>query len=142
MGLRRRVTVAVLAALVLGICGVGATWLYDMRQRLKAKSTVSWMHSLHAVCQAGTASTLQEVLRDCGHQGVSCVPEDAWGHPFVVEVVIEGPERLCRVVSTGRDGVRGSCCKKSVGWRWDEDAVLEAEWLQSWNYFESGKREG
>jgi hypothetical protein len=38
-----------------------------------------------------------------------------------------------RVISLGRDGRRGTCCKRWVHGDWDADAILsERSWLQVW----------
>ena len=133
-----------LKLLALVVAGLGATaWFvasraYNMKQRLNAKSTESWMTTnLAAVCESSTARNLADVLDECRRVGATCTGEDAWGSALIIEVL--RPElsrgRRCRVISLGRDRQRGSCCSGSVGWNWDVDAVYEDGcWLQAWDF--------
>jgi hypothetical protein len=140
--LRRRILL-VLGLLALLAAVPAAMWAYTLRQRLNAKSTQSWLPSLWVMCVSSDATDLAGVLAACREQGAACVPNDAWGNPFVVERLpstSESPE--CRVISLGRDGNRGGCCQRNTGWLWDEDAVYSAGgWVQTWNYMASGKRQ-
>jgi hypothetical protein len=59
---------------------------------------------------------------------------DGWQHPIQVEVEVDREgQPYYRVVSLGRDGRRGACCRRFAGFDWDADAVLmNQEWLQVW----------
>jgi hypothetical protein len=117
-------------------------WANTLRLRLDAKATLSHMNALWVICEDSAATDLDEVLEECARIGVSCVDKDAWGHRYVVETrPSTGAAQRCVVISLGRDGARGPCCRGSMGWHWDEDAARGKEWLQSWNYMSSGKDE-
>lgn len=73
-----------------------------------------------------------DVLRTVGdkHGFVRC-HADAWGNPFEVEYA-PGADPPYRIISLGRDGKRGSCCRYLVE-DVNEDAVRQGqEWLQVW----------
>lgn len=119
--------IALLALLVWGV----RTGL-RLRQELLAKTTVTRMRMLMGVLETERPaavtgpSDLRPLLEK--YNRTECL-EDAWGRPFVVEVERGG---TYRVLSYGRDGRRGSCCRGRVA-DWDSDAVLLGdEWLQVW----------
>lgn len=133
------VTLAVFTTLAVVLLLV-MRWSYDTRQRLYAKRTQSDMRVLWAMCEASQASSLDEVLIACRREKFPCRARDGWGNKYIVEIRSPSEKsRGCVIISMGRDHRRGRCCTSNVGWRWDEDAVLAAEWLQTWNYFESGR---
>jgi len=64
--------------------------------------------------------------------------KDGWSRPLVIERTIKDGRSHYTVISLGRDGRRGSCCKPFVH-SWDDDAVLSGDelagntWLQVWS---------
>lgn len=59
---------------------------------------------------------------------------DGWRRPIQAEVEFDakGQPRY-RIISLGRDGDRGTCCRRFVD-DWDADAVLmDQDWLQVWS---------
>jgi hypothetical protein len=74
------------------------------------------------------AATLRPLLAKYNRSASS---EDAWGRPFVLERMHEGQQGYI-IISLGRDGRRGDCCKKWTD-NLDDDAVLSEDgWLQVW----------
>lgn len=59
--------------------------------------------------------------------------QDAWGNAIIVEKLDNKEKLQFRLVSLGRDGKLGNCCKRFIGSDWDADAVRQnEEWLQNW----------
>lgn len=58
--------------------------------------------------------------------------KDGWNRPLVIEHVFKDERPRYKIISLGRDGQRGPCCRQVV-YNWDDDAVLSGdEWLQVW----------
>jgi hypothetical protein len=107
----------------------------DLRNPVRAKTTEARMLALMGVLEAEEPQKLDpETLRPLleKYNRLECL-EDAWGTPFVIERSQTNGHSQYTIISLGRDGRRGSCCKKWVG-SWDDDGVLSGkEWLQVWN---------
>lgn len=108
--------------------------ILELRQELRAKSTLTCMRVVMGYLDAENPpdlkrSTLEAILRPYRHE--HCV-EDAWGHPLLFEREVTDGRPVFTIVSVGRDGARGPCCRSLVE-DWNEDAVLrEDRWLQVW----------
>jgi hypothetical protein len=107
----------------------------DLRNPLRAKTTEARMLALMGVLEAEEPQKLDpETLRPLleKYNRLECL-EDAWGTPFVIERSQENQHSQYTIISLGRDGRRGTCCKKWVE-DWDDDGVLSGkQWLQVWN---------
>lgn len=106
-----------------------------VREPVKAMTTEARMRELMGVLEAEQPDGVDpESLRPllAKYNRLECL-EDAWGRAFVIERTAQSKkEQRYRIISLGRDGQRGKCCKKWVE-SWDEDAVLSGnEWLQVW----------
>jgi hypothetical protein len=135
---RNRILLAVGIALVLAVplawwaSRVWKLWIFS-----KPTTTIGCMPNV-------TSILLAERPRDFDPESLAplfakydredCV-RDGWGRPFVIEVSgIRGSDTAFRVISLGRDGKRGPCCKAFVD-DWDDDAVLEGDvWVQRWSF--------
>jgi hypothetical protein len=64
--------------------------------------------------------------------------KDGWSRSLVIERTVKGGRSHYTIISLGRDGRRGPCCKPFVH-NWDDDAVLSGDvlsgnrWLQVWS---------
>jgi len=64
--------------------------------------------------------------------------KDGWSRPLVIERTVKDGRPHYTVISLGRDGRRGPCCKPRV-YDWDDDVVLSGDavsgdrWLQVWD---------
>ncbi len=64
--------------------------------------------------------------------------KDGWSRPLVIERTVNDGRSHYTIISLGRDGRRGPCCKPNV-YSWDDDAVLSGDelsgnkWLQVWS---------
>jgi hypothetical protein len=105
------------------------------RDTLRAKTTETRMSDLMGVLDA-------EEPRDLGlrhlrplaakYNRLDCL-KDGWGRSFVIERGAQSRTSRYSIISLGREGRRGSCCKKWVA-SWDENVVLSgSQWLQVWN---------
>jgi hypothetical protein len=104
--------------------------------RAKAKITMIHMRRLEALLLVArpaeiSKAYLRGLLAPHGQEGYVL---DGWGRPIEVSVEVDALSRShYRLVSLGRDGRRGACCNRFVGFDWDADAVLEDQhWLQVW----------
>lgn len=114
-----------------------ATWVgyrhYQLRQHGNAKVTISRMSQLMYVIEAAAPVQLDEnaAQEAVARYGQEYMLTDGWGHPLIVERGRSGYV----IISLGRDGVRGRCCRGSVEREWDADAVLEGRsWRQIWRW--------
>ncbi len=105
------------------------------RDTLRAKTTETRMSYLMGVLDAEKPMTLDlQRLRPLAakYNRLDCL-KDGWGRPFVIERGAQDRASGYTIISLGREGRRGSCCKKWVG-SWDENAVLSgSQWLQVWD---------
>lgn len=136
MRLKRAVTYAVLAALLVSLAWGLTTLAVYVSNQAKAKTTVTTMVKLASVIETAKPATSSEAAlrRAIAKLEVRSVGlDDGWGNRLDVSIVDEADEYSYTVRSFGRDGRRGGCCQRSVGRDWDADAVFaDGEWLQSW----------
>jgi hypothetical protein len=127
------------AAVAIFLVALYPTWristrLLELRQALKAKTTVTRMKELMGILDtehpaAVSSVTLHRLLEKYNRQDPF---HDGWGNEFMIERKGEGENTVYRILSLGRDGVRGPCCDRWIA-SWDGDAVLEGpRWLQVW----------
>jgi hypothetical protein len=123
------------AAIFTLIVGWGARTYWQFRDALHAKTTEARMRDLMQVLKGEQPErvdpvSLQSLLAE--YKRTKWL-QDGWGRPFVIERKIEGGQAHYTIISLGRDGRRGPCCRKWVE-HWDDNAVLSGDsWLQVWN---------
>ena len=127
------IVVATVSLVAVGVFAV-RTW-----RAAQAKQTVTHMLSLYQILASAQPSSVDpesvaQVLNDTGFPGRSV--QDAWGHPFLIEIVPPPDDSSLygyQIRALGRDGIEGPCCRGNVGNDWDADAVLRnGTWLQYW----------
>jgi hypothetical protein len=126
---------AVIGLALITTFGKIASDYWHLREPLGAKRTTARMTWLMGVLDVEQPRhldpySLRQILAK--YNRLDC-QKDAWGRPFLIEHHEQAGDRVRYVVvSLGRDGKRGGCCKKWVA-NWDDDAVLSGnEWLQVW----------
>lgn len=133
----RRPAWVVILALVAVTLVVWLAWISsEIRNELRAKTTETRMLLLMRVLEAekptrlDADSLLPLLPKTYGSESLI----DAWGHPLLIQSSShDGRIKKYKIISVGRDGRRGGCCRKWVA-DWDDDAVLLGnEWLQVWH---------
>jgi len=106
---------------------------WKFREPLRAKETESKMRELMELLDAeGPVRLDSESIRSLlvRNKRLEWLT-DGWGGTLLVQRNEREKGRYV-VISLGRDGRRGSCCKRWVS-NWDDDAVLSGdEWVQVW----------
>jgi hypothetical protein len=134
MNFRKALKLALVCAAV-ALVGYVLHGYWKTREPLRAKTTETRMRELMSDLDAykpdrvDTAS-LRSLLLAKG--GFVDRLEDGWGRPLVIEHVFRDGRPRYTIISLGRDGRRGPCCKQAT-YSWDDDAVLSGDqWLQVW----------
>lgn len=137
MTTRQRILLA--TSLALGVTVIVA-WLVEValptRQKLRAKVTTTRMRQLAGVLMAEEPEKLDQAsLRPIArkyHRSECLI--DGWGRPFLIQRQDDpGSGSRYLIISVGRDGKRGTCCRRWTQGDWDADAVLLGNsWLQVW----------
>jgi hypothetical protein len=138
-----KTTIKVLiAAIAVTAVGLALRTYIKARDPLRAKKTETRMVELMGVLDTEQPmrfddNSLRPILAK--YNRLDCL-RDGWERPFVIERKKEAGQIRYTIISLGRDGLRGACCRKWVA-DWDNDAVLAGkEWLQVW-YPAAVKRE-
>jgi hypothetical protein len=134
----RRSTIAILMLLLLALGGMAFVIGQDLLNKSRAKETVTHIRSISSLLQLERppkvdAHYLSQMLAKYG-VGKSYLL-DGWNRPLMVQI-IPGRDgmRHYRVISLGRDGRLGTCCRRFLEQDWDEDAVIEdGAWKQAWS---------
>lgn len=126
----RQVAAAFIGVALIAILVIDVRGYLKVRDELKAKTTATRMLDLMQVLEVEQPSTLDpEHLRSLAvkYNRLGDL-NDAWGRPLL----IERSDTTYTIISLGRSGRRGTCCRKFVA-SWDENAVLSGStWLQVW----------
>lgn len=121
-----------LAFLLSMLVYLGSHWL----DASKGKLTVSRMMQLSQVLEVEQPDNVSDEVLTYLYERNPWLgePTDGWGNALVVTLVEPSEGKLeYRIVSPGKDGVLGLCCRRDLKRDWDEDSVLEGGvWLQTW----------
>jgi len=147
MTVKKKIGLALLCAtLALGLYALvlSAYGLWKLREPMCAKISETHMQELMNELEIHEPERPdgESFRRILAKEGRLDSLQDGWSRPLVMERTVKDGRSHYTIISLGRDGRRGACCKPFVH-SWDDNAVLSGDvvsgntWLQVWSHPQS-----